>query len=192
MFLLCLVSVFLHLAALCTLVFSCALRPFGALPRILNILVRHTIVSPWFVGIAYTESVCTLCGWGGGGVSYHVSLCSCLRFLSLCGLVYVWVCVRGALPWRPPLYVQHTCRLFIVLPWSVAAPYLLHFCRSFFRRVSRGARSLWRNIGDIWWWFVFVGMPFDVRGGSSFFFACGVVPWAPSLATYLVFSSTHV
>ena len=47
-------------------------------------------------------------------------------------------------------------------------------------------------MGDIWLWLVFVGMPYDVRGGSSFFFACGVVPWAPSFATYLVFSSTHV
>ena len=35
MFLLCLVSVFLLLAALCTFVFSCAVRPFGAFPRIL-------------------------------------------------------------------------------------------------------------------------------------------------------------
>ena len=34
MFFLCLVSVFLHLAALCTFVFSCAVRPFGAFPRI--------------------------------------------------------------------------------------------------------------------------------------------------------------
>ena len=25
-------------------------------------------------------------------------------------------------------------------------------------------------MGDIWLWFVFVGMPYDVRGGSSFFF----------------------
>ena len=144
MFLFCLVSVFLYLAALCTFVSSCAVRPFGTLPRFLNILVRHTIVSlwfvaipysesvsvfaggagwgfipcfslllspssctlrscvcvcvcawsvpfgarlrilnilarqtivsPWFVGIVYSESVCTLCGWGGGGVSYHVSL----------------------------------------------------------------------------------------------------------------------
>ena len=48
------------------------------------------------------------------------------------------------------------------------------------------------NMQDIWLWFVFAGMPFDVRGGSSFFFACGVVPWAPLFATYLVFSSTHV
>ena len=47
-------------------------------------------------------------------------------------------------------------------------------------------------MGDIWLWFLFVGMPYDVRGGLSFFFACGVVPWAPSFATYLVFSSTHV
>ena len=50
-------------------------------------------------------------------------------------------------------------------------------------------------MGDIWLWFVFAGVPFDVRGGSSlffFFFACGVVPWAPSFATYLVFSSTYV
>ena len=82
--------------------------------------------------------------------------------------------------------------LFIVSPLSVAAPYLLRFCCFFFRRVSRGGRSLWRNMGDIWLWFVFVGIPFDVPGGSSFFFACGVVPWAPSFATYLVFSSTHV
>ena len=39
---------------------------------------------------------------------------------------------------------------------------------------------------------VFAGLPFDVRGGSSFFFACGVVPWASPFATYLVFSSTYV
>ena len=44
-------------------------------------------------------------------------------------------------------------------------------------------------MGDIWLWFVFVGMPFDVRGGSSFFFACGVVPWVPSFATYLAWFS---
>ena len=25
-------------------------------------------------------------------------------------------------------------------------------------------------MGDIWLWFVFAGVPFDVRGGSSFFF----------------------
>ena len=56
-------------------------------------------------------------------------------------------------------------RLFIVPPWSVAAPCFCVFV-FFFCRVSRGARSLWRNMGDIWLWFVFVGMPFDLRGGS--------------------------
>ena len=74
MFLLALVSVFLHLAVLFVSVRVCVVRPFGALFRILNILARHTIVSPWFVGIVYSESACTLCGWGVGGVSYHVSL----------------------------------------------------------------------------------------------------------------------
>ena len=44
MFFLCLVSVFLHLAALCTFVFSCVVRPLGAFPRIFNILVRHTSI----------------------------------------------------------------------------------------------------------------------------------------------------
>ena len=74
LFLLALVSILLYLAVLCMCVHVCVVRPFGALLRILNILARHTIVSPWFVGIPYSESVCTLCGWGGGGVSYHVSL----------------------------------------------------------------------------------------------------------------------
>ena len=72
--LLALVSVFLHPAVLCMCVCVCVVRPFGALLRILNILARHTILTPWFVGIAYSESECMLCGWGGGGVSYHVSL----------------------------------------------------------------------------------------------------------------------
>ena len=72
MFLLALVSVFLHLAVLFMCVRACVVRPFGALLRLLNILARNTIVSPWFMGIAYSES--TLCGWGGGGVSYLVSL----------------------------------------------------------------------------------------------------------------------
>ena len=82
-------------------------------------------------------------------------------------------------------------RLFIVSPLSVAAPYLLRF---FFFVVYLAVVGAYGgiNIGDVWLWFVFVGMPLNVRGGSSFFFACGVVPWAPSFATYLVFSSTHV
>ena len=259
MFLLCLVSVFLYLAALSTLVFSSAVRPFGALPRILNILVCHTIVSPWFVAILYSESVwvfaggaglgfipcfslllspssCTLrffvsvcmCPWsvplapsfafltylpaiplfprgswacpiarecarcvGGAGVGFHTmflfDLVSVLFHLAaLCTFGYVCV-VRslGAL-----LHIFNILvRLFIVSPWSVAAPYPLRF---FFRCVSRSAWSLWRNIGDIWLWLVFVSMPYDVPGDSSFLFASGVVPWAPSLTTYFVFSSTHV
>ena len=73
MFLLALVSVFLYLTALCMFVFVCMVRPLGALPRILNKLARHTIFSPWFVVIPYSESGCTLCGGGGGGVSYPVS-----------------------------------------------------------------------------------------------------------------------
>ena len=81
-------------------------------------------------------------------------------------------------------------RLLIVSPLSVAAPNFLRFFFSVMYLAVVGA------YGGIWgiygFWFVFVGMPFDVRGGSSFFFACGVVPWAPSFATYLVFSSTHV
>ena len=44
----------------------------------------------------------------------------------------------------------------------------------------------------IWVWFLFVRMVYDVRGGSLFVFACGVVPLAPSFTTYLVSSPTHV
>ena len=36
-------------------------------------------------------------------------------------------------------------------------------------------------------WFVFVRMLYDVRGGSLFVCACGVVPLAPSFTTYFVF-----
>ena len=74
MFVLALVSFLLYLAVLCMCVRVCVVGPLGALFRILNIIARHTIVSPWFVGMTYSESLCTLCGWGGGGVSYHVSL----------------------------------------------------------------------------------------------------------------------
>ena len=43
----------------------------------------------------------------------------------------------------------------------------------------------------IWVWFVFVHIFYDVRGGALLGFACGVVPLAPSLTTYLVSSPTH-
>ena len=106
-------------------------------------------------------------------------------------------CVRlGMQAWCAPLAPS-----FVFLTYLFAFSFFPHcpwpphtFCAfvvffSFSRRVSRGGRSLWRNMGDIWLWFVFVGVPFDVRGGSSFFFACGVVPWVPSFATYLAWFS---
>ena len=138
MFLLALVSVFLHLAVLFMCVRVCVVRRFGALLRILNILARHTVVSPWFVGFA-------------------------------CSPFHCFPIVRG----RPIPFALLYIFFFVVYP-AVDGAY--------------GGK----NMGDIWLWFVFAGMLFDVRGGSSFFFACGVVPWAPSFATYLVFSSTHV
>ena len=45
---------------------------------------------------------CACLRLGRGGVSYHVSPCSCLRLHVPCGLVYVCVCVRGPSLWRPP------------------------------------------------------------------------------------------
>ena len=139
LFFLALVSVFSLLAVLSMCVRVCVVRPFGALPRIVNILARHTVVSPWLVGFACSP--------------FH-----CFPF------------VRG----RPIPFAL----LLIFFPFSV---YL----------AAVGAYG-GINMGDIWLWFVFAGMPFDVRGGSSFFFACGVVPWAPFFATYLVVSSTYV
>ena len=94
MFLLCLVSVFLYLAALCTFVFSCAVRPLGALPRILNILVCHTIVSPWFVATPYGASVCVFAGGAGWGFipcfSLLLSPSSCTLQSCLCVCVCAW------------------------------------------------------------------------------------------------------
>ena len=48
-----LVSVFFHLAALCTFGYVCVVRSLGALLRIFNILVRLFIVSPWSVAAPY-------------------------------------------------------------------------------------------------------------------------------------------
>ena len=202
MFLLCLVSVFLYLAALCTFVFSCAVRPFGALPRILNILVRHTIVSPWFVAIPYSESVCVFVGGAGWGFIPCFSLLLSPSSCTLRSCLFVCVCAWSvplapsfafltyllAIPlfprgsWASPIAracarcvgvagvgfhtmflfdlvsvffhfaalctFGYACvvrslgallrifnilvRLFIVSPWSVAAPYLLRFCCFFF------------------------------------------------------------
>ena len=42
---------------------------------------------------------------------------------------------------------------------------------------------------DIWVWFVFLCMLYDVPGGALFVFACSVVFLEPSFTTYLVSSS---
>ena len=217
MFLLCLVSVFLYLAALCTFVFSCAVRPFCALPCILNILVRHTIVSPWFVAIPYSESVCVfgggarwgfipclslllspssctlrscvcvcVCSWsvplapsfalltyllaiplfprgswaspiaracarcvGGAGVGFHTMFLFDLvsvffHFAALCSFGYV--CVVRSLGALLRIF-NILVRLFIVSPWSVAAPYLLRFCFFSFFVVSLAVLGAY---GGIW------------------------------------------
>ena len=91
MFLLNLVSVFFHLAALCT--FVRVVRPPGAVLRICNILVCHTIVSPWSVAApyllpfffwvmylavlgAYGDGM----GWGMG--TYGCGSCLCAYFMT--------------------------------------------------------------------------------------------------------------
>ena len=53
MFLFYLVSVFFHLAALCTFGYVCVVRSLGALLRIFNILVCLSIVSLWSVAAPY-------------------------------------------------------------------------------------------------------------------------------------------
>ena len=141
LFFLALVSVFSLLAVLFMCVRVCVVRPFGALPRIVNILARHTVVSSWLVGFACSPFHC---------------------FLFVCG--------------RP-------------IPFALLWIFFLFF---FFVYLAAVGAYGGINMGDIWLWFVFAGVPFDVRGRSSFFFACSVVPWAPSFATYLVFSSTYV
>ena len=193
MFLFVLVSVFLYLAALCTFVYVCVVRPFGALLRILNILVCHTIVSPWFVAIPHSKSVCVFVGGEGWGFIPCFSLT-----LSPSSFI-LQLCVRlGMCAWCDPLAPS-----FVFLTYLFAIPLFPHgpwpphtFCASFFCHVPRGAWSLWRwdgmKNGDIWVWFMFVRMRYEVRGSSSFVFACGVVPLAPSFTTYLVSSSTHV
>ena len=94
MILFCLVFVFLYLAALCTFVFSCVVRPFGALARILNILVCHTIVSPWFVAIPYSESVCAFASGAGWGFipcfSLLLSPSSCTFRSCVCVCMCAW------------------------------------------------------------------------------------------------------
>ena len=109
LFLLALVSVFSRLAVLFMCVRVCVVRPFGALPRIVNILARHTVVSPWLVGFA----------------------CSPFRCFPF---------VRG----RP-------------IPFAL----LLIFFFVVYLAVVGAYGGI--NVGDIWLWFVFAGMPFDVQ-----------------------------
>ena len=64
LFFLALVSVFLLLAVLFMCVRVCVVRPFGALPRIVNILARHTVVSSWLVNVLlFAFSLFPLCPW---------------------------------------------------------------------------------------------------------------------------------
>ena len=58
LFFLALVSVFSLLAVLFMCVRVCVVRHFGALPRIVNILARHTVVSSWLVGFACSPFHC--------------------------------------------------------------------------------------------------------------------------------------
>ena len=125
MFLLDLVSVFFHLAALCT--FQCVVRPLGALLRIFNILVCHTIVSPWFVAIPYSESVCVFVGGAGWGFIPCFSLTLSPSSFSL------RLCVRLC-AWFDPLAPS-----FVFLTYLFAIPLFPHgpwpphtFCAFFF------------------------------------------------------------
>ena len=116
LFFLALVSVFSLLAVLFMCVRVCVVRPFGALPRIVNILARRTVVSSWLVNVRlFAFSLFPLCPW-------------------------------------PP----HTFCAFV------------EFFLFFFLAAVGAYGGI--NMGDIWLWFVFAGVPFDVRGGSSFFF----------------------
>ena len=183
----------------------------------LNILVRHTIVSPCSVAIPYSESVCMLCWWGRGWgfiacFSLTLSPSSCtLRAFGVSWFhwrgwcLYACVCVRGffgallrifnilgvhtyayvAGPVRGVCVLDILVRHTIVFPCSVDVPF-------FFSVVMYSAvLGVYGGMG-IWVWFVFVRMLYDVRGGSLFVSACGVVPLAPSFTTYLVSSPTPV
>ena len=146
----------------------CMRGPFGALLRnfnihgfhvvgvvrgvwALNILVRHTIVSPWFVAISYSESVCMVCGWAGGWgfipcFSLTLSPSSCTLqafgvwwFHGRGSCLYACVCVRGpfAALFRifnilgvhrstPVLPLRGWCGLYGFLTYLFAIPLFLH------------------------------------------------------------------
>ena len=135
MFLLVLVSVFLYLAALCTFVYACVGRPFGALLRIVNILVRHTIVSPWFVATPYSESVCVVVGGAGSGFipCFSLTLSPSSFTLRLC----VRLCA-----WFDPLAPS-----FVILTYLFAIP--LFPCGSWPSHIARACACLWVGRGGV-------------------------------------------
>ena len=183
--------------------------------RALNILVRHTIVFPWFVAFSYSESVCMLCGWGGGwgfipcfsltfspssctsrafGVSWFHGRCSCLYACGACVVPLVpSVAILTYLVSTGP----HLClrcgflTYLFAIPLFPHAPWPSHTLCLFFSVVMYLAvPAVYGGMG-IWVWFVFKRILYDVPGGSLFVFACGVVPLVPSFTTYLVSSPTH-
>ena len=143
MFLLYLVSVLFHLAALYTFGYVRVVQPLGALRRIFNIPVRLSIVFPWSVAAPYllrfsfffVVYLAVLGGYGGRMGIYGCGSCLCACFMTC--VVVRCSFLRAVLSlWRPPS--QHTwfphlrmcsggntwgrnilvCHTF-VFPWSV-------------------------------------------------------------------------
>ena len=152
----------------CLFACVCMHGPFGALLRnfdilgfhvarvvrgvwALYILVRHTIVSPWFVAIFYSESVCMVCGWGGGWgfipcFSLTLSSSSCtLRAFGVSwfhgpgSCLYACVCVRGPFGALPRIFnilgvhrstsmfpLRGQCGVYGFLTYLLAVPLFLH------------------------------------------------------------------
>ena len=146
MFFLCLVSVFLHLAALCTFVFRVRSVPLALSLAFLTYLFvippYHCFPVVRYVAIPYSESVCV---FAGGAVWAFIPCFSLLLSPSsrtlwscLCVCVCAWSVPLApslalltyllAIPLFPRGWWASLVRLFIVSPLSVAAPYLLRFC----------------------------------------------------------------
>ena len=111
MFLLDLVSVFCHLAALCMFVYACVVRPFGAFFAFLTYLFAIPLFphGPWpphtccfFFSVVMYLAV--LGAYGGTGI-YGCDSCLCACFMTC--VVVPRSFLRAALSlWRPPS--QHT------------------------------------------------------------------------------------
>ena len=95
----------------------------------LNILVCHTIVSPWFVAIPYSESVCMLCGWRGGWgfiPCFPLTLSSSSFTLRPC----VRLCMRA---WSVPLAPSFAFLTYLfAIPLFPHAPWPSHTVCLFF------------------------------------------------------------